>query len=90
MKHVYNFNEFINEDGGVANATAGNGSGMGAIVAPTVSAIPGDTAGSIAGSGDIPASMGAYTKDAANVYSPKKKKKKTKITKFSQKFQNNE
>ncbi len=41
--------------GGVAFATADNTGGMGAIVAPQPSSIPGDVAGSTKGSGDLPA-----------------------------------
>jgi hypothetical protein len=63
---IFKFNEFkLYEDGecgtcagtgsGDANATLGNGSGMGAIVAPIPSSIPGDVAGSTKGSGDLPA-----------------------------------
>jgi len=57
IKTFDNFKK-INEDGeggGTAYATAGNTTGMGAIVAPTVSPIPGDVAGSTPGSGDLPA-----------------------------------
>jgi hypothetical protein len=89
MKHVYNFDEFLKEDGGVANATAGNSGGMGAIVAPQPSAIPGDAAGSTIGSGDIAATSGVYTKTLKDIYYPKKKKKGEKrfnIMKFSDKI----
>lgn len=72
------FNKFVNtkvnEDGGVAFATAGNTAGMGNVTAPTVSAIPGDVSGSIAGSGDLPAKAGVFTKTPVG-------KKKRKITK---------
>jgi len=72
---VVSFKDFnLNEDGGVANATLGNMAGMGNVTAPTVSAIPGDVAGSTAGSGDLVAcDKGTYfgTK-------PKKHKKETK------------
>ena len=52
--------ETLNEDGGVAFATAGNTSGMGAVVAAQPSSVPGQTTGSdyaanggTVGSGDI-------------------------------------
>lgn len=82
---VKSFNEFLNEDGGVATATLGNASGMGDVAAPPVSTdgsinsytgngSPTETTGS--GSGDLPAyDMGTHfgfnKKDK-----PKKKKKK--------------
>ncbi len=73
---VKSFLNFLNEDGGVAAATAGNTSGMGNVTAPIVSAIPGDVAGSTAGSGDIPAyDKGKYFGTKTN---RKKKKKSTK------------
>jgi len=39
---------------GVAYSSNGNSGGMGAIVAPIASSIPGDVAGSTRGSGDLP------------------------------------
>lgn len=61
-------------DGGCAMATNASSGGMGNVVAPTVSAIPGDVAGSIAGSGDIANGkpLGPFTKLPLN----KKKRKK--------------
>jgi hypothetical protein len=48
------FKDFINEsDGGTAMSTLSNTGGMGNIVAPQPSGIPGDVAGSTTGSGDI-------------------------------------
>lgn len=76
---IKKFNDFmLNEDGdggGVANATLGNTGGMGDVVSPTVSAIPGDVAGSIPGSGDIAAHP---IKPAFKYPANKKKKKSTK------------
>lgn len=65
--NVLNFEEFfkINEDGGVATATVGNVSGMGAVVSPVASQTAGQTTsggsnvgdsfgnGGVVGSGDI-------------------------------------
>jgi hypothetical protein len=76
---IKKFNDFIlNEDGdggGVANATLGNTGGMGDVVSPTVSAIPGDVAGSTPGSGDI----AAHPIKPAFKYPANKKKKKSSI-----------
>ena len=83
VESVKSFNDFITEGdgGGVAYATAGNSAGMGAIVAPQPSAIPGDVAGSTIGSGDRAAyDMGThfgFNKDD-NPLKKKKTKKKTK------------
>lgn len=77
---INSFNDFLNEEG---IATASNSNGMGAIVAPTVSAIPGDVSGSIKGSGDIAAKA---FKPADKLYNPKVKsfkKRKKMITSFS-------
>ena len=77
---VLNFNEFLYEDGegggGVASATMGNTGGMGNITSPTVSATPGDVAGSKPGSGDIAAhAVRPATKiPATNRKKPKKRK----------------
>lgn len=78
---VMKFNEYIKEnDGGVANATLGNTGGMGNVVAPQPSSIPGDVAGSTPGSGDIP----AY--DMGNRFDfPYKKRKKSKKKKKNKK-----
>jgi hypothetical protein len=77
-ENLMTFDEFhLNEEGGVATATLGNTSGMGAVVAPTVSAIPGDVSGSISGSGDLP----AYDKNISKIINIKSKKKKKKISK---------
>lgn len=85
---IKKFEELYNEaaspapsgGGGVANATLGNTGGMGAIVAPQPSSIPGDVAGSTKGSGDLP----AYDKGnhfGINTKKKKKKKNKSKATK---------
>ena len=63
-----------------AMADAGNSNGMGAVVAPQVSAIPGDVAGSIAGSGDLPA-YDTGTSFDINPYQRRKKPKKKKTKK---------
>jgi hypothetical protein len=75
---ILKFNEYIkeNDGGGVAYATASNTGGMGAVVAPQPSSIPGDVAGSTKGSGDLPAyDMG---KKFDFPYKGKKKGKKKK------------
>ena len=60
---------------GLSSATLGNTGGMGAIVASIASSIPGDTAGSTRGSGDLP----AY--DTGKKFEiPGKKKKKRKFS----------
>ena len=71
------FKDYIkeNDGGGVAMATLGNTGGMGAVVAPQPSATPGDVAGSTKGSGDLPASLGTFTK--GNFKKKKKKKRKS-------------
>ena len=80
---VISYDDFIIEGdgGGVAYATAGNSAGMGAIVAPQPSSIPGDVAGSTIGSGDRAAyDMGThfgFNKDD----NPMKKKRKKKTNK---------
>lgn len=74
--NFYEYNKILEDNGGVAMATAGTSSGMGAIVAPQPSSIPGDVAGSTRGSGDIAAyDMGDHF---GTVLSDKKKKKKKK------------
>jgi len=76
------YDDFIIEgDGGVAYATAGSSAGMGAIVAPQPSSIPGDVAGSTIGSGDRAAyDMGTHFgfNKNDNPFKKKKKKKKSK------------
>lgn len=52
--------------GGVGTVNKGNISGMGIIKSPTVSSVPGDVAGSVAGSGDIGMSLGSKTKTKTN------------------------
>jgi len=84
VESVKSFNDFITEGegGGVAYATAGNSGGMGAIVAPQPSAIPGDVAGSTIGSGDKAAyDMGTHFGFNKNDNPLKKKKKKKKSKK---------
>ena len=88
---IINFEKFKmfeeGDGGGVANATLGNTGGMGAIVAPIVSPVPGDVASSTPGSGDLPATSGTMFPpmklDYINKYKSKKKKKKSRIKKFS-------
>ena len=81
------YDDFIIEGdgGGVAYATAGSSAGMGAIVAPQPSSIPGDVAGSTIGSGDRAAyDMGShfgFNKDDNPLKKKKKKKKSKKSTK---------
>jgi len=73
---IKNFEQFINE--GVAAATMGNTGGMGNVTAPTVSAIPGDVAGSTPGSGDVVArAVPTSTKQKSPF---KKSKKKYQLT----------
>ena len=80
---IVSYDDFIIEGdgGGVAYATAGSSAGMGSIVAPQPSSIPGDVAGSTIGSGDRAAyDMGThfgFNKDD-NPMKKKKKKKKNK------------
>jgi hypothetical protein len=76
------------EGGGVASATLGNTGGMGAIVAPIASSIPGDVAGSTRGSGDLPAyDMGDHF--GTMPYKRKKKKKKQKNTSKESRYSGN-
>jgi len=73
-ENILSFEDFINE--GVAAATAGSSFGMGNVSAPTVSAIPGDVAGSKAGSGDVVAhAVGTATKQSAKPIKKVKKRK---------------
>ena len=78
---VIKFDEYLkeNDGGGVAVATLGNTGGMGAVVAPQPSSIPGDVAGSTKGSGDIP----SYDKGDNFDFSFKRKKKTKKKLKKS-------
>jgi len=69
---IKRYNDFINEEG-MAMATAGNTGGMGAVVTPQPSSTPGDVAGSIKGSGDLPAGSSTH-----QVSKDEKKKKKDK------------
>lgn len=69
------FKDFIIED---AAATAGNSSGMGAVVAANPSSSAGDVAGSSIGSGDIGQTLGTYTKPRLNLKKRKEKKKEKK------------
>lgn len=78
---IKTFNDFlkINEDGdggGTAYTTLGNSSGMGDVVAPQPSSIPGDVAGSTPGSGDLP----AYDKKTKKPKNSKKSNKKKRHT----------
>ncbi len=85
MKKIKKFEDFINED---ACATMGNTGGMGAVVSAQPSATPGDTNGSIPGSGDIGQGLGtAYTKPQLQL--KKKKKKVKKIQTFEKYFGGN-
>jgi len=60
---------------GNAYASLGNISGMGNVVSPQPSNIPGDVAGSTKGSGDISKGTMTYSKIAAGKNKKKKKKK---------------
>lgn len=85
---ITKFKLFEEDGGGFASSTLGNTGGMGDIVAPIVSSVPGLVSSSIAGSGDLPAISGAYyakstNYDFINKYNKKKKRKKSKIKKFS-------
>ncbi len=58
--YIFGEKENVNEDGGVAYANAANTSGMGAVITPVASSIPGQTVGAdfasnggVVGSGDI-------------------------------------
>lgn len=87
-------------DSGSAFSTNSNTTGMGNIVSPQPSSIPGDVAGSTKGSGDISTTLGAYTKKSAGK-KKKKDKKSTKrsktasnidkfyVTTYSEKYENN-
>lgn len=71
-------------DSGSAFSTNSSVAGMGAIVSPQPSSIPGDVAGSTKGSGDIGTMVGAYGKMPARaIASPSKKKSKKKKSKKS-------
>jgi hypothetical protein len=74
------FREFINEnDGGAAMATLGNTAGMGNIVAPQPSSVPGDVAGGSIGSGDITSGVSNYyLKQSLQPYKKSHKKRKNK------------
>lgn len=77
---ITRFTDFLFEDGeggGVASATMGNTNGMGSVISPTVSAIPGDVAGSTPGSGDLAAKTGTYTKTTS-------KKRRRKLKNFTE------
>ena len=65
-------------DSGTSYATNSNTSGMGAIISPQPSNIPGDVAGSTKGSGDIAKSIGTFTKTPSfkNIRKKRKEKKK--------------
>jgi hypothetical protein len=69
-------------DSGTAFATNSNIAGMGQVVSPQPSSIPGDVRGGTKGSGDIGSAGGVYTKTPAG--GDKKKKKKKKKSKRSQ------
>jgi hypothetical protein len=89
--------KILNEDG-VACATGGNTSGMGAVVTSQPSSIPGDVSGATTGSGDIGSNWGSVaTKTSAynnltptnrNVIPRKGNNKKDKIKKLAQQYAN--
>jgi hypothetical protein len=81
MKNILNYEKFLEDV-----AALGNTGGMGNVVAPTVSAIPGDVSGSIPGSGDVAnGNFGMYMKNPQyQSFNQKSKKKKKKLKKFSQ------
>ncbi len=70
-------------DSGTAFATNSNTAGMGDIVSPQPSSIPGDVRGGKKGSGDIGSRLGTYSK-----LRPKKKKKNKKDRKYSKAGEN--
>lgn len=71
---IKTYNDFILEDG--CACTMGNSNGMGAVVAPQASSIPGDVAGSTPGSGDIPAyDRGKYFGSRPQPVNKRRKKK---------------
>lgn len=78
---IKKFENYLNENdgGGISNSTLGNTGGMGNVVAPQPSNIPGDVSGSIKGSGDLPAYDNGK-KFVTNPFRRKSKKKKGKKT----------
>jgi len=81
--NLIKFDNYVkeNDGGGVSMSTLGNTGGMGTVVAPQPSSIPGDVAGSTKGSGDLPDySMG----NKFDIPYKKKKKKKSKKKKNKQ------
>ena len=86
-ENILSFSDFkLLEDGdggGTAGATMGNTGGMGAVTAPQPSSIPGDVAGSKAGSGDLPSynTSKSHFGSSDEWFDKKKKKKKTTSTK---------
>jgi hypothetical protein len=89
--------ETVNEEGGVATAVAGNGSGMGAVVTSTPSSIPGQTIGSntvggsfgeggTVGSGDIGA--GSINRNVIPRKSRRKERAKTKAKEWAKNMKN--
>jgi hypothetical protein len=79
MKNIIKYSEFSKLYEDVAFASA-NSNGMGNVVSPTVSSVPGFVGGSTAGSGDVASHLGPYTKTATDGYNSmiKRGKKKSK------------
>jgi hypothetical protein len=73
-------------DSGTAFSTNSNSNGMGAIVSPQPSSIPGDVRGGTEGSGDIGYPIGNYSKHYPNYKRKKKKKKDTTKSKKAEKI----
>jgi len=95
IKKIISFTEFLNEDNGGGGAGSGDasggvgfstlaGNGMGNIAAPQASSIPGFTAGSTIGSGDIPA-YNLINKFKSPSYKKKGKVKNKKVKYFTKK-----
>lgn len=79
---IISFTEYLKEQAGSGDAAGGvgfatlNSNGMGNIVAPQPSVIPGNTQGSTIGSGDIANRIGPYYKQIIKTHKKKKSKKK--------------
>lgn len=78
--------KILNEDG-VACATGGNTSGMGAVITSQPSSIPGDASGATTGSGDIGSNWGSVATNR-NVIPRKGNSKKDKMKKLAKQYAN--
>ncbi len=85
-KYFRLYESLLNEDG-VACASGGNVSGMGAVITSQPSSIPGDTAGATTGSGDIGAGINRNVIARPNG-SRRKKKMKAKAKEMAKSFAN--